>query len=182
MSNTIHVIFDDRHIDDKQRLLLEFEEQGIEDFRFWSAVVNKDSVVDSIAHSHKMIVQYALDNNLDEICIAEQDLTFTCPTAWGYFIENKPKEFDIYLASTYILPISNNKICGFHLYIVRKQFYYKLLGIGENQHIDTACCDLGGDFKFCYPFPALQRAGFSANTKTMVNYNSLISEQDIYKG
>lgn len=179
---TVNVIFDDRFPNDKERLIREFEEQGIEDFKFWEAIVLTDSVVDSIAASHKMIVQDAKDRGLKECIVAEQDLTFTCPTAWEYFIGNKPQEFDIYLASTYILPVSNNKICGFHLYIIEEKFYDKLLNVPREQHIDTACCDLGGDYKFCYPFPALQRAGFSANSKVEVNYNQMLKEQDIYKG
>jgi len=182
MSNTIHVIFDDRHPADKQRLLLEFNEQGIDDFRFWNAVVNKDSVVNSIASSHKMIVQYAIDNNLDEICVAEQDLTFSCPTAWKYFIDNKPKDYSLYLACTYTPPITNNIICGFHLYFIKKEFYMTFLSVKEDLHIDTAMCDLGGRYVFCYPFPALQRSGWSANNRIDCNYNVILSEQDIYKG
>ena len=42
--------------------------------------------------------------------------------------------------------------------------------------------DMGGDFKFCYPFPALQRPGFSANNKAIVDYNKILEPKDIYKG
>jgi hypothetical protein len=179
----INIIYDCRYApQDKERLIREFSEQGIIGYKFWDAIVLNNSIVDSIAASHKMIVQDAKDRGLKGCIIAEQDLTFTCPTAWEYFIGNKPKEFDIYLASTYVLPVSNNKICGFHLYIIHEKFYDTLLSVSNGQHIDTACCNLGGDFKFCYPFPALQRAGFSANSKTEVDYNSLLKPEDIYKG
>jgi len=179
---TLNIIFDERHSADKQRLLLEFHEQGIDDFKFWDAVVLKDSVVDSIAASHKMIVQDAKDKGLSEVLIGEQDLSFTCPTAWHYFMSSKPKEFDLYLWGSYVIPLSNNIVCGFQLYIVAEKFYDAFLSVPKNQHIDTYMNELKGDYKYCYPFGALQRSGFSANNRCDVNYNSVLSEQDIYKG
>jgi len=41
--------------------------------------------------------------------------------------------------------------------------------------------DLGGDYKFCYPFPALQRSGYSFNNKAVVNYNTVLKDKDIWK-
>lgn len=87
----INIIFDSRHTpQDYGRLLGEFIEQGITHYKFWDAVVLKDSVVDSIAASHKMIVQDAKDRGLKECCIMEQDAAFTSPNAWKFFLENKP--------------------------------------------------------------------------------------------
>jgi len=183
MGMTLNIIFDERHSADKQRLLLEFKEQGIDDFRFHNAIVLTDSVIDSIAASHKMIIQDAKDRGLKECIIGEQDLHFTCPTAWKYFMDSKPKDdYDLYLACTYTPPISNGIVCGFHLYIIHERFYDALLGVSRGQHIDTAMDKLGGRYVFCYPFPALQRSGWSANNRIDCNYNVLLSEQDIYKG
>ena len=114
------------------------------------------------------------------VIIGEDDLTFTSKTSWQYFLDNMPKEFDLYLACTYTPPISNKKICGFHLYAVGQSFYDKFLSVPETLHIDTAMDDLGGDYVFCYPFPALQRSGYSANNKAVVNYNNTLSKEDIY--
>lgn len=178
----LNIIFDDRmNWDDKERLIAEFEQQGIYDYTFWDAVIDRKTVTESINASHKRIVEWAKENGLLEVMIAEQDLTFTNPNAWEYFLNNKPEDFDIYLAATYIPPITNNKICGFHLYIVRQQFYDKFLSVDDRKHIDTGVCEMGGNFKFCYPFPALQRSGYSANNGTVVNYNSLLKPEDIYK-
>ncbi len=59
----INIIYDERHTpQDKERLIREFAEQGITDYKFWDAIVLKDKpIVDSIASSHKMIVQYYKD-------------------------------------------------------------------------------------------------------------------------
>lgn len=178
----LNIIFDDRFPNDKERLIREFEEQGIEDFKFWEAIVLTDSVVDSIAASHKMIVQNAKDSGFKSVIVAEQDLTFTCPNAWDYFIGNKPEKFHLWLWGSYITPISNNQVCGFQLYVVAEKFYDRFLSVPKNQHIDTYMNELNGDYKFCYPFPALQRSGFSANNRIEVNYNSLLKDEDIYKG
>lgn len=178
----VNVIYDNRNSEDYPRLLHEFNEQGIDDFKFWEAVVLKDSVVDSIAASHKMIVQDAKDNELEICVLAEQDINFTCPTSWHFFMNKKPKEFDLYLWGSYITPISNNQVCGFQLYIIHEKFYDQFLSVPKNQHIDTYMNELKGDYKFCYPFAALQRPGFSANNREQVNYNSILQPEDIYKG
>lgn len=181
MDNTIHVIFDARHSEDYGRLLGEFIEQGIDHYRFWDAVVLKDSVVKSINASHKMIVRWAKANGKEYVVIAEQDLKFTAPTSWKYFLKNKPQEFDLYLACSYIVPVTNNKICGFHLYIIHSKFYDKFLSVDDNVHIDTAMDSLDGNYIFCHPFPAIQRVGFSANNHAICDYNKLLREEDIYK-
>ena len=178
----LNVIYDNRHPEDYGRLLGEFIQQGITKFMFWEAKVFSDSVVRSINASHKMIVQWAKDNNMESVTIGEQDLMFTAPDAWDYYLKQMPKEFDIYLGCTYVPPISNNVLCGFHLYTVSKNYYDKFLSVDENKHIDTAVSDMGGDFKFCYPFPCLQRPGFSANNKAICDYNKILEPKDIYKG
>lgn len=178
----VNVIYDNRHSEDYFRLLHEFNEQGIDDFVFHEASVLKDSVVDSIAESHKAIVRQAKQDGLSEVCIAEQDVYFTCPTAWKYFMDNKPKQYDLWLWGSYITPISNNQVCGFQMYFISSKFFDRFLSTPKNQHIDTYMNELKGDYKFCYPFPCLQRSGFSANNKTIVNYNSILQPEDIYKG
>lgn len=181
IDNTLHIIYDDRNSSDYGRLLGEFIEQGITKYKFHKAIVLTDSVVKSINASHRMLVQMAKDNDWDEITIGEQDLTFTAPDAWQYYLSQKPKSFDIFLGCSYIPPISNNKLCGFHLYTVSKKYYYTFLSVNPEAHIDTEIGDMGGDFKFCYPFPALQRPGYSANNRAVVDYNKVLDEKDIYR-
>jgi len=176
----INVIYDDRQSEDYQRLLDEFKVQGISNSVFWKAVIDKNDVVSSINSSHKMIVSWAKYTKKPFVVIAEQDLHFTCIGAWDYFMQNKPEDYDLYLACTYIPPISNNQVCGFHLYVVNEKFYDKFLSVPSDKHIDTSMNDLGGDYKFCYPFPALQRSGYSFNNKAVVNYNAVLTKEDIY--
>lgn len=178
----LNIIYDARRHEKYEPLIKEMNEQGIDDYEIWPCLLLPD-VVQSINSSHKMLVNYAVDNKLPEICIAEDDVMFTKPGAWDYFLKNKPHpdDYDLYLAATYTPEDPPKQICGFHLYFVSSRFYEKFLTVPDFEHIDTAINDLKGDYVFCYPFPALQRPGFSANNKMQVNYNKTLREQDIYK-
>ncbi len=180
----INIIVDSRKPEDIERLIWEFSAQGLHerDYEFWPATVNKDSVVSSINASHKKIVRWAKEINLPFVVIGEQDLHFTGLGAWDYFIKSVPETYDLFLACTYIVPISNNKICGFHLYIVNSKYYDTFLSVPDNVHIDTYQDEMKGDFKFCYPFPAIQRAGWSFNNKAIVDYNKVLRPEDIWNG
>lgn len=189
MDITINIIYDDRFPDDYPRLIGEFIKQTVTPkYKFWNCIINRDSVVKSINASHKMIVNYAKDNNLPFVCIAEQDLEFTCNKAWQYFLEQIPKDFDIYLGCSYIKNVNpntavvDNFICGFQLYILNQRYYDAFLSVPDDQHIDTAVGDLKGNVVFCKPFVALQRSGFSSNNNAIVNYNAVLNEEDIYRG
>lgn len=181
---TINIILDERRCERKELLLEEFRQQNITDFKFWDCVILPD-VVQSINASHKMIVRDAKERGLKEVCIIEDDLEFTCKGAWDYFLKQKPEKYDLYLWGSYLLPLSNNMVCGFQLYFISENFYDKFLYCPDNVHIDTEMDKLDGDIKFCFPFPALQRAGYSANNKAVVNYNDILYTSfpdHIYKG
>lgn len=179
----LYILYDDRRIEKYPLLMNELAQQGITDYELVPAIIDMRSVVESINAGHKGIVRMAKETRMPYVCIAEDDLMFTSPNSWEYFLNTMPKEFDLHLWGTYIMPLSNNCVCGFQLYIVSEKFYDKFLSVPDDAHIDTAMDDLKGDYHFCYPFPALQRSGFSANNPGQpVNYNNLLKEEDIYKG
>ena len=103
-------------------------------------------------------------------------------------MKNKPKEFDVYIAGTYLINrpedynspvIKVDAWVGNHLIIVSERYYDKFLSVPDNEHIDVAQNGLG-DFYVCFPFAALQRPGFSSNCKVEVNYNSSLKKEWIY--
>lgn len=177
--DTLNIIYDSRRQEKYELLVNELKEQGITQYKIWDCIM-LPSVVDSIAESHKMIIRDAMEQGLDRCFVAEDDLMFTCKGAWDYYLKNMPDKFSLYLGGTYVVPISNNIVCGFHLYCIHKDFYKQLLDVKQGQHIDTAMNDIKGDYHFCYPFPALQRSGFSANNKAVVDYNKVLKKEDIY--
>jgi len=159
----------------------EMLEQGI-DWPTWPIVHDKDNVVRSINLSHKQIVAYAKKYQLPEVCIMEEDVMFTAPDGWQYFLNNKPDNFDLYLGGAYGLnetaykniaenpgAIEIHNFAGLHCYIIRERYYDTFLNLPENIHIDN---QPGlGVFYVCSPFAALQHPGWSANARTMVDYN-----------
>jgi hypothetical protein len=177
---TLNIIFDDRRDEKFPLLVSELRNQLIEDFRIWPAVVLRHSVVESINESHKMIVRWAKEVGLPYVIICEDDLLFSDIGAWQYYLSKMPQDFDLYLACTYVKPFDPIKITGFHLYTVAAKFYDTFLSAPKNAHIDVAMDDLGGDYHLCYPFPALQRAGYSSNCSGYANYNTVLEKSDIY--
>lgn len=178
----LNIVFDERRIERYEPLMNELSTQKIENYEIWPCIIDRGDVVRCINLSHKMIVSDAMDKGEKEVCIGEDDLWFPANDGWDYFLRNKPNEYDIYVACTYCVPITNNIMTGFHLYMVHEKFYERFLSLPDNVHIDTSMNDLKGDWKFCYPFAALQRPGFSSNNKTQVNYNSILKPEDIYTG
>lgn len=178
----LNIILDARRVEKYHPLMNELEQQVITEFELWPCITYPN-VVESINASHKMIVRDAKEKGLPEVIIGEDDLMFTSPNSWQYFLSQKPspENYDLYLASTYIIEEPLRSICGFHLYSVSAKFYDIFLGTDNSQHIDTLFNDIKGEYKFCYPFPALQRPGFSANNNMVVDYNNMVEEKHIYK-
>lgn len=186
----INVIYDNRHSADYTRLILEFRKQGIgvNEYKFWEAEVYPHSVLESITASFKKIVRWGKENNLSEVTIAEQDLFFTSPNSYKYFIENKPNEFDVYVSGSYLLDnryeykaplVKVTEYVGNQLIVVHSRYYDTFLSLPDDNHIDTIQSGLG-DFYVCFPFIGLQRPGYSSNAQIEVNYNNMIPKEYIY--
>lgn len=179
--NIIHGRRDER----LPRLYNELQDQGITDFKIWEGIHDVRSIVRSINLSHKQIVKYAKDNFIPEICIGEDDVRFTHPNSFNYFLQNKPKEFDIYLSSIYLGEIAaDNTVQSFsalHLYIVNERFYDTFLSLPEDEHLDRAMSGKGL-FVVCHPFIAEQYDGFSSNTGKEEQYGGLMRGRQMYNG
>ncbi len=190
-----HIIINPDNPRPKDNLYLELDQQGIT-AKFWVCVPDRNNVVRSINLSHKQIVSFAKDHLLPEICIMEEDVMFPAQDGWRYFLDNKPHEFDLYLAGAYGLndaaftrilkkpgAVAVHNFAGLHCYIIRNTYYDKFLSLDENQHIDNQ--PGMGRFFVCAPFAALQRPGYSYNAKRTVDYNSdrrILPPECIYYG
>lgn len=183
MDKRLNIIFDSRRIEKFDPLIDELQRQGIENYEIWPCIADK-GVVESINASHKMLVQHAKDNCLEEIVIAEDDLWFPAADGWRYYLANTPEEFDIYLGGNYLPFDKEIKTCtdivGLHLYTIRECFYDEFLSTPNKLHIDQALKDRSV-YHVCYPMAALQRQGFSANNMRPVDYNLQIDWNDVYK-
>lgn len=166
------------------KVLDELKKCGITDYKLWPGVLER-SVIKSINLAHKEIVKWALENDLPEVCIAEDDFLATHPNSWKYFLEHKPPVFDMYLSSVFLGDIDEKgmakEFTGMTLYIVSKRFYVKFLTTPDDEHIDHALAGLGEYYvspKFCF----IQANGFSSNTCKHEVYDNFFQNRDLYRG
>jgi hypothetical protein len=181
----LHIIHLPQRNDRMEILFNELDSQGISEFKIWDGIVDPDKTCRGIAKAHKQIVRYAKENKLPEVLIAEDDLHFTSPGAFDFFLQNKPKDFDLYLGG-----VSHGKLdpgnqvddfAGGFFYLVNARFYNEFLNTSEEFHIDR---QLRGKGKFivCDPFAVIEHSGFSDNTKRFYDADLFFLNRDLYHG
>lgn len=167
------------------RLLKELQTQGITDYELWDGIYLPHSIKASINAAHKQIVEYARLAEWDEVGIAEDDIKFTHPKSWEFFLNNKPNDFDIYLSMIYSGEIDENnqvrKFTGMTMYAVSSRFYDAFLSVPDDDHIDQLLAGKG-KFIVCNPFVAVQYDGFSSNTGKNEVYGTLLQGRNIFNG
>lgn len=181
----LNIIHDSRYFERMVFLLEELNKHGITDYKIWEAITDRKTVVESINASHKMIVQWAKDNGMDEVLIGEDDLMFTHPEGFKYFMDNKPKEYDVYIGGSYLIDNRINYVkphvkvpawAGNQLVIINSRYYDTFLSLPDEAHIDSVQQSMG-EYFLCFPMVALQRPCKSANHGgEVVNYNPVIPE------
>lgn len=173
IANIIH----DKHGRRHRQLMKEINDQNI-DYVFWNPIFESAFTNQNISRAHKQIVQYASDKNMDMVLIMEDDVAFTCPGAFKYFINNIPKVFDLYLAGIYSGRLRfDDTVCPFsatHCYIVNRDFYDTFLSVNEALPIDAGLSELSGTYKVCNPMTAFQHTGLSYNTGRLQDYSPRI--------
>lgn len=192
---TVFVLHDQRRPDEEWELCRhELDRQGIAYQLHFVTHVPGQSTVENINFNHKQLVALAKFHNLPEVCIMESDVMFPAVDGWDYFLSNTPPmDFDLYVAARYStsmtffrelryhIPFSwipTGMVAGLHCYIIRAKYYDKFLSMADDDHIDTI--QHGGEFFVCYPFAAIQRESWSANHKSIQNFNGELLPQDVY--
>lgn len=147
------------------------------------------SVVESISESFKAVIRSAKERGDREIVIFEDDICFVSENGWRYFLDNKPDDFDVYIGGNYI---HDNRIeykpplikvkewVGNQMILISEKYFDIWLNTDSHMHCDGAQIGLG-DFYVCFPYPGIQRSGWSANNQSVVNYNANIPPEFIYK-
>lgn len=165
-------------------IIQELDRQGIEDFEFWEGIY-LPSVKASINAAHKQIVEFAMIRGDKEVLIAEDDFVGTHHKSFQFFLDNKPKDYDLYLSQVYLGDLDENNcvsdFTGLTLYMVHERFYERFLSADPNEHLDRALSGLG-KYVVCNPFAFIQRNGFSSNTGKIENYDSLLRNRNLYLG
>lgn len=180
------ILYDSRRPEKWPLLMQELYLQGIEDFKIWEPIYDPNSVITSINLSHKAIIRWAKESGQKQVLVFEEDVWFPAKDGFKRFIDGIPPfPFDLYLGGTYGLdrPITGktDKINGFQCYICRERFYDTFLSVPDYVHIDVAMDGLGV-YYVEYPFVALQRPGWSSNSKAFSDKNADLNKEDIYWG
>lgn len=181
---TINIIHLSNRIDREKLFKEELANQNICDFRIWEGIIYPKISSRGISKAHKQIVQYASDNCLQEVLIAEDDFKFTSKGAFEFFLRNKPIDFDIYLGGIYFGELNDENIVkdfsGLTFYIINRRFFKTFLSIPEHINLDRGLNNKGR-FIVCNPFTVIQSNGFSDNVKRYCNYDSYLLGRSLFK-
>lgn len=169
--NIIHL---EQRKDRLTHLELELQVQKIDNFKYWPGFFDEKKPCRGISRAHKQIVADAKKRNLKNVLIAEDDVKFSAPGAFAYFLTRQPEYFDLYLGGISYGRI-NDKGCvsdfaGLMLYIVSHSFYDIFLSVTEERHLDRSLKGLG-KYYVCNPFAAIQYNGYSDNVMANVDYS-----------
>lgn len=189
MSNVLHYINLAHRTDRNEFMKIELSEQEIEGMR-WDGIIYGESFTQKkigINLAHKKIIQYAKENKLPYVRIAEDDLRFFKGDAWKFYLDNQPESFDIYFGMIYLGKIGENnrllsEASGFTLYTVHERFYDAFLGVPEKGHIDRTVTALYKDYEFyvCPEFVCEQRMSKSDNNGTTVDLRRFLHGRKIF--
>lgn len=169
-----------------EKLMIQLAEQGITEYEIFPAVfIHKMPTHYCINKAHKAIIQTAKERGLKECLVFEDDILFTGKGAFDYYIKNKPGDYDIYLGGYYLgVPANDNTIIEFtamHCYMVHERFYDTFLSVADDEHIDGALSGKGR-YVVCDPIVAVQKNGYSYNSKQDCKFEKLIENRRVYEG
>ncbi len=187
----VNIISLPHRTDRRENANREANEQGFE-IKYWDGIVNQVLPFVGVAQAHIRIVQAAKMNGLDEVIIGEDDLKLTAPGAWQYYLDNKPKEFDLYLAGIYNYHgvggtlDGNNRVkdffCGMTLYTVPSHYYDQFLATRLMNHIDRELSKRSYIDKFivCNPMVVMQSDGFSDLKQQDCKYGDYLKGKPLF--
>ena len=160
------------------------KEQGFA-IKFHEGVVGKIAFK-AINKAHKSIVQKAKNNGDAYTIICEDDIRFTSPHAFNYYLSKIPKEFDLFMGMIYAGEIKDGRILngfsGLTLYTVHSRFYDEFLAADPNDHLDRFLGNSAFKNKYyiCEPFVCYQSGGYSDNCRQNVNYKVYHDKMNFY--
>jgi hypothetical protein len=166
-----------------KRLHNEMARQGVVDYKLWPSIhLPHQPARTAISKAHKQIVEWAANEGVEEVCIFEDDIWFPSEYGWQYFLNNKPKEYDLYLSGLTRGEIINGivkRYTGQFGYFIHERFYDTFLRTDEKLDIDGAQSNRG-EFHICYPFAAFCYPGWSDNVRGAMDYSHLLIGREVY--
>lgn len=168
----------------QQQLHKEMARQGVSDYKLWPSVhiANKPKRT-GISRAHKQIVEWALIEQIPEVCIMEDDVWFPATDGFQHFIKNKPEVYDLYLGGITRGDIDGNncvkRYTGQFAYFIHEKYYTTFLDTDENLDIDGGQSGRG-HFVVCNPMACFCYPGWSDNCNGVMDYSHLLIGKELY--
>jgi hypothetical protein len=174
----------------EERALSMVRQSKIQGFaiRFWEGVTLSANFGTNICKAMKLIVRHAKEMKYQHVTIAEDDCSFTQHWGWKYYLDNMPRDFDIYSGGIYSGEVRvdetgkhriYNGFSGMTLFTVHNDFYDFFLRADESKHIDRWLGESAFHNRYyvCHPFVTKQLApGYSENLRRRID--SYISHEE----
>jgi hypothetical protein len=168
---TLHIIHLAARTDRMATLRQELAVQEITNYRIWPGIIETPAYR-GVASAHHQVVAFADEQRLESVVIAEDDIRFTAPGAYRYFLNHIPAQYDLYLGGITWRSAGDEKrtekFAGLTLYKIHQRFYQTFLSAGSDDHLDRSLSGLGA-FMICDPLVAKQYPGYSDNEGRDVN-------------
>jgi len=188
MNPTLNIIHLEPRHDRLESFKQEMNNQNIM-YAVWEGIIAERPWI-GINKAHKQIVQYAKDENMPFVIIAEDDIKFFAEGAWKYYLSQMPEDFDLYCGVIYDGEFdSNNRIITTKgmsgtntLYTISRRFYDVFLNTDNSKHLDRELGTFAMRFKYyvCNPMVCKQSGGYSDNLKRKMYYDEYLLGKPIF--
>ena len=169
-------------------LIHELDYANVKDYTIIEGFYEGSNTKMAIHKGHARIVKLAKEQGFDNCIIAEDDIKFSSPDSYEYFIRQIPESYDLFSGLIYHGSIDeNNKILNgangiMTLYSIHARFYDFFLSLDTNTHVDI---ELGNtsfkhEYFICHPFVCFQRNGYSFNRRNDQNYDVYLENKKLY--
>jgi len=164
------------HREERERSFLKQAREESIETRVWDGIHDPDNTIRAISRAHKRIVRHAADAGLPRVLVAEDDIRFTRPGAWRYFLDAIPSECDMFLGHVYYGEWDaegrlHGPFASMTLYCVHERFYKYFLSVSEREHIDLVMNKAYRyDIRVCLPMVCGQMSGWSENSKRYIDW------------
>jgi hypothetical protein len=158
--------------------------------RLWEGVESELNPAANINLAHRTIIQWAKDNNEPFCIIGEDDIIFSHPNSWKYFLSQmpKPEDFDLFFGMIYSAEVKENRIVngfsGLTLYVVSAKFYDFFLSMPPHVHVDRwlGMTAHEHDYFIIDKYVAKQSGGYSDNLRMNMSYQPFEEKMTFYNG
>lgn len=145
---TLNIIHLDRRKDRRASFMKQIIEYKI-NASVWPGIIVEGKPFTGISRAYKKVVEFAKNSNMPYVIIADDDFSLTCPESWSLFLNDMPKNFDLYFGGisggvideqwNYLNEPNVKRVSnwsGTFFFAVHERFYDTFLAADEDRNID----------------------------------------------